>query len=251
MYFALEIMVNMMIVDHSIRLFLFATCLLILTAFDTIAGTGTLAWDANSETNIAGYRIHYGTVLKPYSKMVDVKTTTATLSSLLWGSTYTVAATAYNTAGVESAYSPPLTYTAGSKRVIAPAALVNISTRTLVQTGEDVMIGGFIVDGIVPKKVALRAIGPSLVAAGLTGAMSDPVLQLMDSSGAVVASNDSWNDNWRSDQEAAIIDSTVPPADDGEAAIVSTLAPGSYSAVIRGANGATGVALVEVYALNE
>jgi hypothetical protein len=123
--------------------------------------------------------------------------------------------------------------------------IANISTRSRVESGDNVMIGGFILGGTTGTKVIVRAIGPSLVPSGVTDALVDPTLELYDSNGALLASND----NWRSDQEGAIIDSTVPPADDREAAIVSTLAPGAYSVVIRGANGATGVALVEVYAL--
>jgi uncharacterized delta-60 repeat protein len=123
--------------------------------------------------------------------------------------------------------------------------LGNISARLKVETGDDVLIGGFIVTGTQPKKVIVRAIGPSVPVAG---ALADPILELRDSSGALIRSND----NWRSQQEAEIIATTIPPSNNLESAIVETLpANGSaYTAIVRGVNGGTGVGLVEVYDLN-
>jgi hypothetical protein len=121
--------------------------------------------------------------------------------------------------------------------------LGNISTRGLVQTGDNVMIGGFIVLGPDSQKVIVRAIGPSLP---LAGNLSDPTLDLRDGNGALLRSND----NWRSDQEAEIIATTIPPSNDLESAIVQNLTPGNYTAIVRGVNGTTGVALVEAYGLN-
>ncbi|MGH7937286.1 MAG: choice-of-anchor Q domain-containing protein, partial [Chthoniobacterales bacterium] len=128
-------------------------------------------------------------------------------------------------------------------RVIAPT-LGNISTRLFAGTGDNVLIGGFIVTGTQPKKVILRAIGPSLA---VPGAMADPTLELHDSTRAVIAANDNWQD---SPDKQAIIDSTIPPTNNKESAIVATLDPGSYTAVVQGANGGTGVALVEIYDLD-
>src|SRR5205823_3237856 len=125
-----------------------------------------------------------------------------------------------------------------------PTVLGNISTRGLVQTGDQVLIGGFIVTGTQPKEVIVRAIGPSVP---VPGVLINPVLELHDFSGAVIASND----NWRSDQEAAIIATGVAPINDNESAIVITLEPGSYTAVVSGAGGGTGVGLVEVYDLDQ
>lgn len=159
--------------------------------------------------------------------------------------TCTFAVSAYNTVGQESAYSEPLSYTWGSSEVIPPAVLFNISSRTLVRTGEDVMIGGFIIDGIVAKKVALRAIGPSLANAGITGALADLFLGVIDSPGAVVASNDGWN--IPGEQLSAI---GLAPADAREAALVTTLAPGAYSAIVSGQNGTSGITLFELYDLD-
>ena len=125
-----------------------------------------------------------------------------------------------------------------------PTILGNISTRTLVETGDQVLIGGFIVTGTQPKKVIVRAIGPSLP---LTGVLLNPFLELHDSSGALIVSND----NWRTDQEQEIIATGLAPSNDNESAIVMTLDPGSYTAIVRGANGGTGIALVEVYDLDQ
>jgi hypothetical protein len=121
--------------------------------------------------------------------------------------------------------------------------LANISTRGFVGTGDDVMIGGMIVQGGDPLPVIVRAIGPSLPVAE---ALGDPTLELRDGDGALVAAND----NWRSDQEADLIATSIPPSNDLESAIVRELAPGNYTAIVRGVNNTTGVALVEAYDLN-
>jgi sugar lactone lactonase YvrE len=121
--------------------------------------------------------------------------------------------------------------------------LANVSTRGLVQTGDDVMIGGIIILGPDPQEVLLRAIGPSLPVAG---ALADPTLELHDKDGAIIASND----NWRSDQEADIIATTISPTDDAESAILMTLTPDAYTAIVCGKDNTTGIALVEVYQLD-
>ena len=128
----------------------------------------------------------------------------------------------------------------------APSQLLNISTRARVQTGDNVLIGGFIVTGAEPKQVLLRAMGPSMQVNGtpVAGRMSDPTLELRDVSGALIASNDNWIDS----QDKAAIEATgIPPNDDRESAIVRTLAPGAYTAILSGKDGNTGIALVEVY----
>jgi hypothetical protein len=125
--------------------------------------------------------------------------------------------------------------------------LVNISTRVQVGVGEDVLIGGFIIQGNQLKKIILRAIGPSLTAGGVTGALQDPKLELRDAAGALVDSNDNWQDSLDADE---IIASTIAPTDPREAAIVARLAPGSYTAIVSGVNNTTGVGLVESYTLD-
>jgi hypothetical protein len=131
----------------------------------------------------------------------------------------------------------------------ADSMLANISTRGQVLTDSDVMIGGVIVVGPAPQKVIVRAIGPSLGSVGVAGALQDPTLELHDSNGALLASDD----NWRDKQEAEILATGLQPTNDLESAIVATL-PSSpsgigYTAIVRGANETTGVALVECYAL--
>ncbi|MGI9086168.1 MAG: putative Ig domain-containing protein [Chthoniobacterales bacterium] len=121
----------------------------------------------------------------------------------------------------------------------------NISTRGKVETGDNVMIGGFILGGDQPTKVIVRAIGPSLATRGVSGALADTTLELHDGNGNLFASND----DWQSDQAQEIIDSTVPPSDPRESAIVRILQPGNYTAIVRGKDNSTGVALVEVFNL--
>jgi hypothetical protein len=124
--------------------------------------------------------------------------------------------------------------------------LANISTRGLVQTGDNVMIGGFIIVGQSNQKVIVRAIGPSLANAGISNPLQDPTLELHNGNGDVIASDDNWKDSQQADIEAT----GIPPTNDLESAIVATLAPGNYTAIVRGKSNTTGVALVEVYALN-
>jgi len=122
--------------------------------------------------------------------------------------------------------------------------MANISSRGFVRTGDNVMIGGFIVGGTGTQRVIVRAIGPSLP---VPGALGDPTLELYNSNGAVIASNDNWRIGG---QEAEIIASTVPPTNDLESAIVATLPPAPHTAIVRGKNETTGVGLVEVFALD-
>ena len=124
------------------------------------------------------------------------------------------------------------------------AQLQNISTRLRVLTDDNVLIGGFIVTGTVPKRMLLRAIGPSLTAFGLTDALTDPILELHQPNGIVVT-----NDDWRSTQQSEIEATGIPPQNDFESAILATLNPGSYTAIVRGTNSGTGLALVEGYDL--
>lgn len=130
--------------------------------------------------------------------------------------------------------------------VVRTARDLNISTRARVETGDDVLIGGFIVTGTDAKRVLIRAIGPSLTSFGVLDGVQDPTLELHDESGGATVSND----NWRDSLSVAEIQATgIPPGDDRESAILQTLAPGGYTAVLRGKNDSTGVALVEMYDL--
>jgi hypothetical protein len=142
-------------------------------------------------------------------------------------------------------WSPPLQLLSLPARAGAEPQLFNISTRLRVGTGDNVGIGGFIVTGTASKKVILRAIGPSLGAAGLDHVLTDPVLELHAADGSLLAVNDNWNDDEGSAIELATLG--LAPTDDSESALVRTVAPGRYTAIIRGNNDETGTALVEVY----
>jgi hypothetical protein len=127
----------------------------------------------------------------------------------------------------------------------APSTLSNISTRGQVLTGNDVMIGGFIVGGSAAKTVVVRARGPSLTAAGIPNALSNPVLQLVRSAdGAVIANNDNWGSATNAAQISA---SGYAPSNSLESAVLAVLTPGAYTAIVSGAGGATGVGLIEVF----
>jgi uncharacterized protein GlcG (DUF336 family) len=131
--------------------------------------------------------------------------------------------------------------------VAAAEKLANIATRVNVGAGDNQLIGGFIVTGEQPKKVIVRVIGPSLNQLGIGSALADPTLELHDQAGALIAANDNWADS----QQAEIEATGIPPANELESAIVRTLAPGSYTAVAGGKDGAIGTAVVEVYDLNQ
>jgi hypothetical protein len=142
---------------------------------------------------------------------------------------------------------------------LSPAAhnsiLGNISTRAFVQTGDNVMIGGFIVQGTLAKRVIIRAIGPELSQFGVPDPLANPRLELHNAAGALIASNDDWQHTivggviTRS-QVADIRNSGHAPAAASESAIIAELPPGNYTAIVRGVNATTGVGLVEVYDLD-
>ena len=125
-----------------------------------------------------------------------------------------------------------------------PSGLGNISTRLHVGTGDNVLIGGIIVTGSQNKKIIVRAVGPSLP---LAEKLADPILELHDGSGALLETNDNWVD---SPNKQAIIDSTIPPTNDLESAIVRIMAPGAYTAIVRGVSNGTGIGVVEAYNLD-
>ena len=132
----------------------------------------------------------------------------------------------------------------------ADSALANVATRGVTQTGDDVMVGGIIVDGGsqgASTKVLVRAIGPSIPVAG---ALADPTLELRDNNGALVAFNDNWKTRPDGTSQQADIEATkIPPSNDLESAVLQMLGPGQYTAIVRGQGNTTGVGLVEVYNL--
>src|SRR5436190_19778383 len=154
--------------------------------------------------------------------------------------TFTVTATDFDSASVSQNFTVNV--------VAAPGRLVQLSTRMQVGTGSNVLIGGFIMRGPSPKRLMIRGIGPST---GLNGALADPVLELHDPTGAVIASNDNWGD---ATNKQDMIDAGIAPVSPNESAILATLASdpnnASYTAIVRGANNTTGIGLVEVYDLD-
>ena len=129
----------------------------------------------------------------------------------------------------------------------ADSTLANLSTRGAVGTGEDVMIGGVIIgDGENPI-VVVRAIGPSLASATVTNPLQDPVLELYDNNGVIIGQNDDWGTGQRLAAKATLL----VPNDERESVVVASLAPGNYTAIVRGANDTTGVGLVEVYRISD
>jgi len=158
----------------------------------------------------------------------------------------------YTTPDVSPAPSPaPLRQvTTASRNTPLPvpsqrARLLNISTRANAKTGDNIPIAGFIITGITPKKVLVRAIGPSLQISGtpIPGRLDDPTLELYQQGNPTpIATNDNWKEH-----QADIEATGIPPSDDRESAIVQTLVPGAYTAVLRGKNNTTGIAVVEAY----
>ena len=130
-----------------------------------------------------------------------------------------------------------------------PAQALNISTRLRVDTGNNVLIGGFIVAGSAPKSVAVRGIGPSLMQFGITDVLADPTLELHNSSGALLMQNDNWQDD--PSQAAQLTALGLGLQNPNESGIVASLPPASYTAILAGKNGGTGVGLVEVYDTNQ
>jgi glucose/arabinose dehydrogenase len=127
---------------------------------------------------------------------------------------------------------------------------LNISVRGLVGTGNDVLFSGFINSGTAPKKVILRGMGPSLQQSGVTGTLADPFLELHGSDGSLITSNNNWKEN-SAQAQTDITNNQLAPPNDAESAIVSTLQPGNYTAILKGQGNGTGVGLVEVYDVDQ
>jgi hypothetical protein len=140
-------------------------------------------------------------------------------------------------------------------RATGTSILGNISTRSFVQTDDNVMIGGFIVQGATSKRVIIRAIGPELSQYGVPDPLQDPTLELHDGTGALIGRNDNWQTTIiggiiTHDQVQEVQQSGYSPGDPRESAIIADLPAGNFTAIVRGVNSTTGVALVEVYDLH-
>jgi hypothetical protein len=168
---------------------------------------------------------------------ISSPTATATATA-----TPTASATATPTATASATVPPSPTPSATPRTAPAPQAL-NISTRLRVETGENVLIAGYIITGNANKSVVVRGMGPSLSAFGLTGVLLDPVLELRASNGSPVAMNDNWKDSQRSEIEATLLQ----PNDDRESVILTNLAPAAYTAILTGKNNTSGIGVIEVY----
>jgi hypothetical protein len=134
--------------------------------------------------------------------------------------------------------------------IIPDTLFLNNSTRLIVGTGNNVMIGGFILGGTGEKKVLLRGIGPSLAVNGtpVAGRLDDTVIELHRADGSLITSNDDWTHSSQKDEIQA---TGIPPSDDRESAILTSLTPGNYTVVLRGKDGSTGIGLVEAFDLDE
>jgi arylsulfate sulfotransferase len=153
----------------------------------------------------------------------------------------------YPTMSCNTAYnSIPIHLESTKFPTVGPQAL-NLSTRGLVSVGDNVLIGGFIVTGTEPKSMVLRALGPSLSGFGLSDVLRDPVLRVYNSSGTLIATND----NWQSDPNHFIVEANgLAPANLSESATAQTLAPGTYTVIVRGKDPTPGIGLVELYDLS-
>jgi mono/diheme cytochrome c family protein len=202
----------------------------------------------------ANYMLDQGLVVSAAALGPDLNTIILTVPSLNQNQTYLLTisdvmdtAPSANTIWPQSQKS----FAAQFEQLPTTARLANISTRLQVGTGDDVLIGGFIMRGPPSKRVLVRALGPSLSAFGITNALADPVLELHDGSGELIATNDSWSDNYNRQE---ISDAGIAPSSQKEAVILTTLpssaAGTAYTAIVRGVNNGTGTAVVEAYDLD-
>jgi hypothetical protein len=217
--------------------------------------TATLNGTVNPVGSDTTYQFQYG-LTASYGSTTSIKSAgsgftavaaSAALSGLSAGTVYHFRVTATNDGGTDNGEDATFTTTSTGP----PAGKAqNLSTRVNVGTDANVGIGGFIITGSDPKLVVVRAIGPSLADFGITDPLADPVLELHDSSGDTIATNDNWMGNSVPDRQM-LIDHGLAPTDGLESAIIKTLDPSLYTAVVSGKNGGTGVALVELYDLDD
>jgi hypothetical protein len=173
------------------------------------------------------------------------------------GANLTMDATAGQAAAGENLSSGQFSMQVGFWFTAIPGLVANVSTRLPVGTDDNVLIEGFIVQGPVgsAKKIIVRAIGPSLLPFGITDALANPTLEIHDASNAIVASNDDWRVTQpggliTADQSADIATSGLAPSNDLESAIIANLAPGSYTAVVRGLGNTVGTGVVDAFDLS-
>jgi Fibronectin type III domain len=209
-----------------------------------------LNWTASADSGgsgLAGYKVERctGSGCTSFVQIATSVLASYADSGLSASTTYSYRVRAYDNAGNNSGYSNTATATTGAASA-STTRLVNIATRGLVLTGDNVLIGGLIIGGSSPKTVLIRAVGPSMASLGVAGVLANPMLQLY-SGQSVIASNDDWG----SAANAAAIQATgLAPGNPLESAILITLAPGNYTAIVSGSGGGTGVGLVEVFEID-
>ena len=198
--------------------------------------TDRVGFDISGTTGVAYAALTVGTTTNLYE--INLLTGAATAPA---GSTANPAPIATTTLGTETIVDIAAFVNPGSR-------LDNLSTRGRVGTSDqDYLIGGFITRGGVSSRILVRAIGPSLSSEGVTSPLADPALELFDGNGMSIATND----DWRSSQQEEIEATGLAPKNQFESAILRSLAPGDYTAVVSGKGGSTGVALVEIYQLQQ
>jgi len=232
------------------------TFALFATAFNTArAGSVTLAWRPSPSYGVVSYKIYYGTSSGSYqAALVVPNATIAQINGLVEGTTYYFVASTVTATGEESEVSNEAQFTVLPNQSADPpssaSGLANISTRADVLTGESATIGGFVIAGTENHTVLVRGLGPTLTSFGINGVLPNPFLTLhyadLLGSETVLATNDNWKDT----QQDAISATGLAPSDDTEAAIIRSLAPGTYTAVLTDADGGSGVGLIEVYDLS-
>ena len=206
---------------------------------------GNVAYTATFNLEEDVYYVKVAPGIAPTPTPSPTPTATATVPpSPTPTATATSTPTATATATATAAASPTPTPTP-----TPVAQALNLSTRLLVQAGDNVGIGGFIIAGSAPKQVLLRGIGPSLAGSGVPDPLADPVMELHGPAGFTTIINDNWRDDLA--QAALILATGLAPTNDLESAILATLNPGPYTAIVKGKNNTSGVALIEAYDLNQ
>jgi hypothetical protein len=204
----------------------------------TIATGSTVTFDVEVSAEMPTYQWKHDGVA-----IADTTSRILTITNAQAGDAGGYTVSVANSGGTVS--SDPATLTVSPTGL--PGRLVNISTRAIAGTGDGVQIAGFVIGGSAPHTVLVRATGPTLQSSfGVTGVLADPVLELRDqATGAVVDTNDDWDGSLAPTFRAT--GAFGWPTGSKDAALVATLSPGAYSAIVHGSGGTTGVALVEVY----
>jgi hypothetical protein len=227
-----------------------ATVTATATATATVAPTATATATATPTATATATAAATATVA-PTATATATATPTATATATATPTaTATVVPTATATATASATATAAPSATATATPTATPAQALNISTRLRVETGDKVMIGGFIITGNAPKAVVLRGLGPSLVSGGLPAAslLKDPVLELRGASGALITSNDNWKE---SPQRSQIEGTIFQPTDDRESVILVTLPPANYTVILKGVGQTAGIGLIEIYDNNQ